>query len=213
MSLRLYTYWRSSSAYRVRIALNLKGLEYEQIPVHLRRGEQHGEYRQVNPQGLVPALDHDGILLIQSLAIIDYLDRVFPRPPLLPDDPAGRARVIALAQVVVAETQPLNNFGVLKFLESGLGASAEQKQAWYEHWIARGFAALESLLQDPRTGDYCHGGQPTLADICLVPQVYNARRFSCNLEPYPTIRRIEAKCLALPAFDGALPERQPDCDQ
>ncbi|MBT8136863.1 MAG: maleylacetoacetate isomerase [Gammaproteobacteria bacterium] len=213
MSLRLYTYWRSSSSYRVRIALNLKGLEYEQVPVHLARGEQHGVYRQLNPQGMVPALAHDGMLLIQSLAIIDYLEHAFPQPALLPEDAADRARVIALAQIVVAETQPLNNFGVLKYLAGEVGISEEQRQGWYEHWVARGFAAFEALLADPRSGEFCHGDKPTLADICLVPQVYNARRFNCDLEPYPGIRRIEERCLQLPAFDDAVPERQPDCDQ
>lgn len=208
--IRLFSYWRSSASYRVRIALNLKHLPYEIVPVHLVRGEQHGEYRQRNPQGLVPALEHDGLILIQSLAIIDYLDRQYPQPPLLPEDAAGRARVNALAQIVVAEVHPLNNIGVLNYLSEEMGATEAQKQAWYERWIARGFDALETLLQDQQTGEFCHGDAPTLADTCLVPQVYNARRFNCDLGPYPAILRVEANCLELKAFQDAVPERQPD---
>ena len=210
--IRLYTYWRSTAAYRVRIALCLKGIDYEPVPIHLARGEHRGDYRERNPQGLVPALEHDGHVLIQSLAIINYLERVFPQPALLPDEPLARARVSALAQIVTSDMHPLNNLRVLQYLGNDLGIGDEQRQQWYEHWVAEGFKAIETLLQDRETGKFCHGNSPTLADVCLIPQVYNARRFECDLEHYPRIRRVEANCLALEAFDETRPELQPDVE-
>lgn len=211
--MKLYSYFRSSAAYRVRIALNLKGIAYEQVPVNLLKGEEKGDdYRKVNPQGLVPALvTADGRVLTQSLAICEYLEEVYPYPPLLPADAAGRARVRALANLLACEIHPLNNLRVLQYLTGTLGVDEEQKLAWYRHWVVEGFNALEALLADSsNTGRFCHGDQPTLADVCLVPQVFNARRFKCELSPYPTIQRIGEACEALPAFQAAAPEQQPD---
>jgi maleylacetoacetate isomerase len=206
----LYDYHRSSAAYRVRIALNLKGLSYEPRAVDLLRGEQlEPGYCEVNPQGRVPTLVDQQRRLGQSLAIIEYLDETCPDPPLLPPTAPERARVRQLAQIVACEIHPLNNLRVLQHLEQDLRVDEETKRQWYQRWIAEGFAAFESLLADDRTGRYCHGDAPTLADCCLVPQVYNARRWDCDLSPYPAIRRIEAGCLALPAFDRARPEAQP----
>lgn len=209
----LYGYFRSSAAYRVRIALNLKGIDYDQSPVNLVKGEQREAANLGrNPQGMVPSLVTDtGVTLTQSLAICEYIDERYPEPPLLPADVTERARVRALAQVVACEIHPLNNLRVLKHLVGELGADDETKLAWYRHWIAEGFQALESLLTtEAGTGDFCHGDTPTLADICLVPQVYNAERFECDLSAYPTIQRIVANCRALPAFRQAAPEAQPD---
>lgn len=211
--LLLYGYWRSSSAYRVRIALNLKGLSYRQEAVHLVRdgGEQNRpEYRAVNPLGLVPALVHGQRTVVQSVAICEYLEESFPAVPLLPADAPGRARVRSLVQTVCSEIQPLNNSGVTKYLEQTLELPGQAVRDWYAHWIARGFAAIETWLQGPGTGRFCHGDEPTLADCYLVPQVYNAERFECDLGPYPKIRRIAANCRALPAFEMAAPENQPD---
>ncbi|MCL7941400.1 maleylacetoacetate isomerase [Halomonas sp. ATCH28] len=209
----LYGYYRSSAAYRVRIALNLKGLDYEQAPVNLVKGEQRLDANLArNPQGLVPSLvtDH-GLVLNQSLAICEYLDERHPEPPLLPADAEGRARVRSLAQLVACEIHPLNNLRVLKYLVGELGLDDEAKLSWYRHWIAEGFAALETQLsREAGSGDFCHGDTPSLADICLIPQVYNAERFACDLSHYPTIRRIAANCRALPAFSQAAPEAQPD---
>ncbi len=210
----LHSYWRSSAAYRVRIALGLKGLDWRTAGVHLVRdgGEQHtAAYRRLNPQGLVPTLETEQHVLTQSLAIIEYLDECHPEPPLLPRGAAERARVRALAQIVACDIHPLNNLRVLKWLKDHLGADEGQRNQWYRHWIAEGFAALEALLGDNQAaGRYCHGDSPTLADLCLVPQVYNATRYECDLEPYPAIRRINAACMALEAFRGAAPEAQPD---
>lgn len=209
----LYGYFRSSAAYRVRIALNLKGLDYDQIPVNLVKGEQRGgEQLARNPQGLVPSLVLDDSSVVnQSLAICEYLDEVHPEPALLPVDPLARARVRALAQSVACEIHPLNNLRVLKYLVGKLGADETAKLAWYRHWIAEGFTALEATLStDSNTGDFCHGDTPTLADICLVPQVYNAERFECDLSVYPAIQRIAANCRSLPAFEKATPDVQPD---
>lgn len=211
--MKLYDFFRSSAAYRTRIALNLKGMTYEQIPVNLRTGEERGaDYRARNPQGLVPALLlDDGIILTQSLAIIEYLDETHPTPPLLPATPAERARVRALAQVVACEIHPLNNTRVLNYLTGPLGLSEDIKLDWYRHWVAEGLSALEALLAAaPATGRYCHGDTPTLADICLVPQMANARRFDCPLDAYPTLLRIDAACAELEPFQRARPERQPD---
>ena len=170
------------------------------------------DYAALNPQRLVPALElESGDVLTQSLAICEYLDETHPQPPLLPKDPMGRARVRTLALAIASEIHPINNLRVLKYLTENLGIGADRKSAWYRHWIVEGFSAFEKMLDaSPATGRFCHGDQPTLADICLVPQVYNARRFHVDLAPYPTIRRIEATCLALQAFRAAAPEAQDD---
>jgi maleylpyruvate isomerase len=213
--MKLYGYFRSSAAYRVRIALNLKGIDYQLAIRHLRKGEQRDPaFLAINPQGLVPALETDeGAVLIQSLAIIEYLDETCPEPPLLPVDPAGRARVRALAQLIACEIHPLNNLRVLKYLKDPLGHDQPTIDTWYRHWVATGFEALEQGLSGAsETGEFCHRDRPTLADVCLVPQVANARRFDCDLTPYPTIRRIDAACLELAPFQAAAPERQPDAE-
>lgn len=214
--MRLFTYFRSSAAFRVRIALNLKGLAWDAVPVHLARdgGEQHRPaYRALNPAGLVPALDDDGLLLTQSLAIIEYLEETRPVPPLLPADPAGRARVRAIAQAIACDIHPINNLRVLQYLTRELGASEVQKNAWYRHWVELGLAAVESqLAAHPATGSFCHGETPTLADCCLVPQVFNARRFDCDLSAMPVVRRIVAHCETLPAFQAAAPQAQADAE-
>ncbi|HAA44056.1 MAG: maleylacetoacetate isomerase [Halomonas sp. 54_146] len=209
----LYGYFRSSAAYRVRIALNLKGLDYDQVPVNLVKGEQQGADQRVrNPQGLVPSLMLDDSSVVnQSLAICEYLDEVHPEPALLPVNPLARAQVRALAQLIACEIHPLNNLRVLKYLVGELGADETAKLAWYRHWITEGFTALEATLSSgSSTGNFCHGDTPTLADICLVPQVYNAERFECDLSAYPTLQRIAAHCRSLPAFEKAAPEAQPD---
>lgn len=212
--MKLYTYFRSSAAYRVRIALALKGIAAELAPVHLVNGggEQFSAaYDGKNPQHLVPLLEHGELLLPQSLAIIEYLDETHPQPPLLPADARGRARVRALSQVIACDIHPIDNLRVLKYLTDKLGVSPEQKTDWYRHWVALGLEALErQVAHAPETGRYCHGDQPTMADCCLVPQLYNARRFDCDLSPYPTLTAIAARCEALPAFASALPENQPD---
>jgi maleylpyruvate isomerase len=211
--MKLYGYFRSSAAYRVRIALNLKGLEYEQVPIHLAQGAQRSdEYRQLNPQALVPMLvTAEGKRHTQSLAICEYLEECYPEPPLLPADADGRARVRALANIPASDMHPLNNLRVLKYLTGTLGVDEAAKLAWYRHWVAEGFAGLEGMLSaEEGTGEFCHGDQPTLADVCLVPQVFNAERFDCDLTPYPIIRRIAARCNELPAFAQAHPARQPD---
>jgi maleylacetoacetate isomerase len=219
--MKLYGYFRSSAAYRVRIALNLKGLDHKHVHVHLHRhGGEHLQenYAAVNPQLLVPTLavanGRGGeVALIQSLAILEYLDEVAPEPPILPPDPLGRARVRGLAEAVACEIHPLQNLRVLNYLTGPLGVDEADKTEWAKHWITAGFAAIEALLAEaPETGRFCHGEAPGLADICLVPQVYNARRFGLDLAPYPTIRRIEAACLDLPAFDAARPENRLDAE-
>jgi maleylacetoacetate isomerase len=210
--LTLHNYFRSSAAYRVRIALNLKGLSYEYVPVHLVKGEQRAEaYRAINPQALVPLLIDDGEKLTQSMSIIEYLDEKVPHPPLLPATPEGRARVRSIAQAIACDIHPLNNLRVLKYLVGPLGVSEDAKNAWYRHWVEVGLSALETeLAADSRTGTFCHADAPTLADICLVPQLANARRSAIAIDPYPTLARIEAHCLALDAFARAAPDRQPD---
>ncbi|HET6801752.1 MAG TPA: maleylacetoacetate isomerase [Casimicrobiaceae bacterium] len=214
--MKLYDYFRSSAAYRVRIALNLKGIAPdERTFVHLRMGNQRAQdYLALNPQGLVPALAlDDGHVLTQSLAIIEYLDETHPAPPLLPAEPAARARVRAIALAIACEIHPLNNLRVLNYLIGTLGVSREQKDGWYKYWVDVGFEALErKLAHEKETARFCHGDAPTLADICLVPQIANARRFNIDLSPYPTLTGIEAACLALPAFAAAAPERQPDAE-
>jgi maleylacetoacetate isomerase len=214
--MRLYDYFRSSAAYRVRIALTLKGVTPdERTYVHLRMGNQRAQdYLALNPQGLVPALAlDDGHVLTQSLAIIEYLDETHREPPLLPAEPAQRARVRAIALAIACEIHPLNNLRVLNYLIGTMGVAREQKDGWYRYWIDVGFEALEkSLARDAATGRFCHGEHPTLADVCLVPQMANARRFDIDLSPYPTLVRIEAACNALPAFANAAPARQPDAE-
>lgn len=210
----LHSYWRSSAAYRVRIGLNLKGLRYDILPVHLVRdgGEQHRPgYAETNPQKLVPVLQHGKRLLRQSMAILEYLDEIWPEPPLLPATARERQRVRALAQVVACDVHPLNNLRVIQFFENEWNVPQAERDVWIRHWIDEGFTAFEAMLRNhPATGAFCDGYLPTLADCCLIPQVYNARRFGVDLSPYPTILRIEEACLALPAFDAARPERQPD---
>jgi maleylacetoacetate isomerase len=214
--MKLYDYFRSSAAYRVRIAFNLKGVvPDERTSVHLRRGSQRAqEYLALNPQGLVPAVEFDdGRVLTQSLAIIEWLDETHPEPPLLPRDPDGRARVRAIALQIACDIHPLNNLRVLNYLINTLGVAREQKDGWYKYWIDVGFEALErQLANDPATGRFCHGDAPTLADVCLVPQLANARRFGVDVSPWPTLTRIEAACNALPAFAAAEPSRQPDAE-
>ena len=214
--MKLHGFFRSSAAYRVRIALNLKGLDYETIPVHLTRGggEQFApEYRKMNPQSLVPVLEDSGLALTQSLAIIEFLEETRPHPPLLPATPAARARVRALALAVACEIHPLNNTRVLTYLTGPLGLSGETRNTWYHHWIALGLQALEAKLAGERdTGKFCHGDAPGLADCCLVPQLANARRFKCDIAPYPTLLRIDANCQALEAFRRAAPDQQPDAE-
>jgi maleylpyruvate isomerase len=196
----------------VRIALNLKQLDYENAFIHLRRGDQAApEFLDINPQGLVPALEIDGQRLTQSLAIIEYLDETHPKPPLLPRDAAGRARVRALAAIVACDIHPLNNLRVLRYLHRPLGHDPAAVETWYNHWIDSGFGALERLLaNDPRTGAFCHGDTPGLADIALVPQVFNAHRYPLDLTVYPTIMRVYQNCRAVEAFAAADPDRQPD---
>ena len=209
----LYGYWRSSSSYRVRIALNLKGIDYRQVPVHLVRngGEQHQPaYRDINPQGLVPALVHDGQVVIQSMAICEYLEETFPASPLLPADKQGRARVRGISHSIASEIQPLNNLAVMQYLADEMGQTEVTVRKWYVHWVDRGFSAIESWLGSQETGRFCHGDAPGLADCFLVPQVYNAERFNCDLKPYPNIMRIASVCRELPGFRAAAPENQPD---
>ena len=210
--MKLYGYFRSSAAFRVRIALNLKKLDYDNAFIHLRRGDQaRPEFLGLNPQGLVPALEIDGLRLIQSLPIIEYLDERHPEPPLLPGDAAGRARVRALAAIVACDIHPLNNLRVLRYLHRPLGHDEGAVGTWYNHWIDTGFRAFEGLLAgDARTGAFCHGERPGLADIALVPQVVNAERYRLDLAPYPSIARIFQNCMQLDAFAAAHPERQPD---
>lgn len=213
--MKLYDYFRSSAAYRVRIALALKGLAPERAFVHLRRGAQRADdYLRVNPQGLVPALElDDGTVLTQSLAIVEYLDETHPEPPLLPADAAGRARVRAIACAIACDIHPVNNLRVLEYLTGTLGQTPAVRDGWYRYWIDLGFEALEmQLARDRATGRYCHGDAPTLADVCLVPQVANARRMNVDLAPYPTLVRIDAALQALPAFAAAAPSRQPDAE-
>ena len=213
--MKLFGYFRSSAAYRVRIALNWKGLSAEPVFIHLRKGEQAApEFLALNPQGLVPALETDeGVLLTQSLAIIEWLEETHPAPPLLPEAPNDRARVRSIALGVACEIHPLNNLRVLSYLRDALGAAEDARNAWYRHWCELGLAALEMrLAREAATGAFCHGEAPTLADVCLVPQLANARRVDIDVAAYPTLARIETACLALPAFAAAAPARQADAE-
>jgi len=214
--LTLYSYWRSTAAYRVRIGLNLKRLAYVQVPVHLVRGggEQHtADYAALNPQHLVPTLRHGDVVLRQSLAILEYLEDTWPEPALLPHAPRERARVRTLAQVIACDIHPLNNLRVMQYLERELGEAEAARTAWMQHWMRRGLDALEVLLAETAAGDVCVGDAPTLADCCLLPQLYNARRFGLVPADWPRIARIETACLTLPAFADAAPERQPDAPE
>ncbi|OON62069.1 maleylacetoacetate isomerase [Massilia sp. KIM] len=214
--MKLYTYFRSSAAYRVRIALNLKDLPYEAVPVHLLRGggEHHqDEYRKINPSGLVPAFQDDWITLTQSMAIIEYLEESYPEVPLLPQDAPGRARVRELAQIIGCDIHPINNLRVTSYLVNQLGLPEQAKRDWYRHWVIEGLRSLEAhLARDPGAGPFCHGDRPTIADCYLVPQVFNAQRFDIDISAYPNIARINALCVELPAFKAAHPSQQPDAD-
>jgi maleylpyruvate isomerase len=209
--MRLYSFFRSSAAYRVRIALNVKGVDYETVSVDLP-GAAHraAEFRAVNPQATIPTLDDDGTVLWQSLAIIEYLDARYPSPRLIPAEPVARARVQALAQLIACEIHPLNNLRVLKYLRGELKLDEKAVAKWYSHWIAEAFGPLETLVSRFSGGRCCFGDSLSLADVCLVPQMYNARRFSCDLAPYPTLLRTAAHLEAEPAFVRAAPENQPD---
>jgi maleylpyruvate isomerase len=212
--MRLFSYFRSSAAYRVRIALNLKGISCDQVPVHLGRGEQRrDDYRAINPQGLVPALEVEGKLLTQSLPIIEYLDEAHKEPPLLPADPLDRAYVRALALIIAADVHPIQNLRILNHLRDELGQDGAGVAAWYNHWIATGLRSFEAMIAaDPRSGQFCFGDAPGLADLVLVPQVFNAGRYALDMSPYPTINRIVARCNDHPAFIAAHPANQPDSE-
>jgi maleylacetoacetate isomerase len=214
--MQLYTYFRSSASYRVRIALNLKGLPYESVPVHLVKhgGEQLSPaYLKLNPEGLVPALVDDGKVLTQSMAIIEYLEETHPAAPLLPPTPIDRAYVRGIAQAIACDIHPINNLRVLRYLVRELKVSEDDKNAWYRHWCQQGLAAIEAtLVRDPRVGKFCFGDTPTLADCLLVPQIFNAQRLNCDLSQMPTIMRINAACLQLAAFIDAAPDKQPDAE-
>jgi len=214
--MKLYTFFRSSASYRVRIALDLKGLKYDQAPIHLRRGggeQLSAAYKAINPQALVPTLDDGGKILTQSLAIIEYLEEKYPQPPLLPRDPADKALVRSMALIVACEVHPIQNLRVLQYVKKQYNQSDEQVNRWAQHWIDLGLAALEQMIAaQRRRGKLCFGDTPTLADICLVPQLGNARRYGCDLSPYPAIIEIEKNCMALPAFADAAPEKQPDAE-
>ncbi|MGN6848343.1 MAG: maleylacetoacetate isomerase [Sphingomicrobium sp.] len=204
----LYDYWRSSASYRVRIALNLKGVEYERRPVNLLESEQKSaEYRALNPEGLVPMLEIDGQRLTQSMAIITYLDTRFPNPPLIPAMAPERAHVGAMAMIVACDIHPLNNLRVLKYLKNQLKHSQDEIDGWYAHWIEEGLPALEAMAA-PRAGRFLFGDAPTAADVCLIPQLYNARRYAVPLDDYPTLLRAEENANALDAFAAAHPDKQ-----
>jgi maleylacetoacetate isomerase len=213
---KLYTFFRSSASYRVRIALNWKGLDYEQAAIHLRRGggEQLGAaYKAINPQALVPALEDRGTILTQSLAIIEYLEEIRPQPPLLPANPAERARVRSMAMIIACEVHPIQNLRVLNYVKQQYHQTDEQVSRWACHWIDLGLAALEeTIVARPPRGNFCHGDTPTMADVCLVPQLGNARRYGCDLSKYPALREIEENCMKIPAFANAAPEKQPDAE-
>jgi maleylacetoacetate isomerase len=214
--MKLYTFFRSSASYRVRIALNLKGIRYEQAPIHLRRGggEQLAPgYRAINPQALVPALDDDGKILTQSLAIIEYLEEKHPNPPLLPADPADKALVRSMAMIIACEVHPIQNLRVLNYVKKEYGQTDEQVNRWAQHWINLGLAAFEQMITgQPKPGKFSFGDSPSLADICLVPQLGNARRYGSDLAKYPAILAVEKNCMALAAFANAAPEKQPDAE-
>jgi maleylacetoacetate isomerase len=214
--LTLYGYFRSSAAYRVRIALNYKDIDYDQQFIHLVRdgGQQFSaDYKKINPQSLVPTLIKDNKAYTQSLAIIEYLEEKYPEPALLPPNAEGKSQVRALAQIIACDIHPLNNRRVLKYFSEVLHLSEDQQHAWIQHWIQTGFSALEKMLMaSNKTNDFCYGATPTMADICLIPQMYNAQRFNCPLDDYPILSRINENCLKLPAFQKAHPSKQPDVE-
>ena len=211
--MRLYSFFRSSAAFRVRIALNLKGVAYETESVDLPRGAHRApEFLAMNPQATIPVLDDDGVILWQSLAILEYLDTRYPEPRLIPAEPVARAHVQALAQAIVCEIHPLNNLRVLRYLRGELELDEDAVQRWYHHWIAETFRGLEALVARSGSARCCFGDALSIADVCLVPQIYNARRFACDLAPYPTLVRIADGLRAEPAFARAAPEAQPDAE-
>lgn len=214
--MKLYTYFRSSAAYRVRIALNLKQLKYDAIPVHLLRGggeHLQEQYRAINPSGLVPAFQDEFITLTQSMAILEYLEDAHPLVPIMPKDATERARVRELAQIIACDIHPVNNLRVLRYLVNELGLPEEKKLEWYRHWLVSGLEVLEKhLARDPSAGPLCHGHTPTIADCCLVPQVFNAQRHGVDVSTYPNIARINAQCIEIPAFMAAHPSNQPDAE-
>ncbi len=209
--IQLYGYFQSSAAYRARIALNLKDLDYELVAIHLTKDGGHQfteEYTKLNPQQLVPAIIDGGVTLTQSMAIMEYLEEAYPDHPILPADPAGRARVRSLSQIVACDIHPLNNLRVRKYIVEDFGLTQDHGQTWQEHWINKGFAAYETMLAGGAT--FSHGDTPTMADICLIPQMFNARRINMDISAYPNLLRIEEACNALPAFERAHPKNQPD---
>jgi maleylacetoacetate isomerase len=213
--MKLYTFFRSSASYRVRIAMNLKGLPYEAALIHLSKdggGQNQPAFREINPQGLLPVfVDDDGSTLTQSLAILEYLEELHPATPLLPSDALGRAQVRSIALAISCDIHPINNLRVLQYLGGTLGLSEEQRNTWYRHWTESGLLAVEKMLvQSGKAGTFCHGDTPTLADCCLVPQMFNARRFECDLSQMPTLVRINDACQELDAFARAAPAQQPD---
>ena len=210
--MKLYTFFRSSAAYRVRIALNLKKLTYESIPKAFAKGEHRAaDYLAVNPYGLIPALDIEGTALSQSLAIMEYLDELYPDPPLLPDTPLGRAQVRSIALAIACDIHPINNLRVLNYLRQRLGQADDDVNAWYQHWVVEGFKGIEvELRRHSSQGRFCYGDSVSMADVCLVPQVFNARRFNVDLAPFPMIAAVAAHLESLPAFAAARPEVQPD---
>ena len=214
--MKLYSFFRSSASYRVRIALNLKRLSYEQAAIHLRRGggeQLSAAYKAVNPQALVPALEVNGDILTQSLAIIEYLEETHPDPALLPGEPAQRALARSMAMIIACEVHPIQNLRVLNYVKKEYNQTDEQVNRWARHWIDLGLSALEQMIvAQSKRGRFCLGDVPTLADICLVPQLGNARRYGCDLSKYPAIVEIEKNCMALPAFANAAPEKQPDAE-
>jgi len=214
--MKLYTFFRSSASYRVRIALNWKGIGYEQAAIHLRRGggeQLMPAYQALNPQGLVPALEDNGRILTQSLAIIEYLEETHPNPPLLPQNAADKALVRSMALVIACEVHPIQNLRVLNYVKATYNQTDEQANKWAQHWIDLGLSALqEMIIGQSKGGKFCFGDSPTLADICLIPQLGNARRYGCDLSKYPTILAIEKNCNAIPAFTDAAPEKQPDAE-
>jgi maleylacetoacetate isomerase/maleylpyruvate isomerase len=211
--IKLHNYFRSSASFRVRIALNLKGLDFEYVPVHLARGDQKlAAYTDISPDGLVPLMEIDGVKLTQSLAMMEYLDETRPTPALLPADALGKARVRALSQSIACEIHPLNNLRILKYLTKELAVSEAAKNAWYVHWCRTGLEAFERQLALQPSSTYCYGDEPTLADCCLVPQIFNARRFDTPLDGLPRTMAAFDACMALPAFDQAQPKNCPDAE-
>lgn len=210
--MKLYSYWRSSAAYRARIALNLKGLDWASVGVDLTAGAQkRQDYASVNPQMIVPTLDDNGVIVRQSLAVLEYLEETHPEPALLPDTPGARARVRSIAQFIACEMHPLNTMIIHAYMKDEMGLDDAAVTKWYMRWTTRGLDALEaSLADDPATGTYCHGDTPGMADTCVVPHLFNIARFGVDISPYPTLERINAACVTLPAFADAAPNRQPD---